>query len=451
MSSVQDDHYIALADPTRPSKEPSMTAAAPSAPSDHFTIISSDSHAGASHATYREYLDPAYLEDFDAWRNKYKNPYKDLAPGDDRRKRNWDDEMRNSQQETDGVVGEVVFPNTVPPFFPSFVLFAPPPPPDDYEHRLAGIRAHNRWLKDWCDEFPERRAGVGQIFLNDIDDAIADATWIKENGLRGGILLPAIPPDVKWVKPLYDPEYDRLWKVVEDLEIPVNAHGGTGVPDYGKYPTSMLLYIMEASFYSQRPFVQLTLSGVFDRFSRLKFVMTENGCAWLPGLIAHMDAMLTSIRGGGAVGEIRYTEDERKGQLLASEAFAQNCWMGVSQPGMADAKAMTFVGEDRFMWGSDYPHDEGTYPHSREAIRSRFHELAPDVKHKILAANAAALYDFDLDALEPLAERVGPTVAELAEPLRELPENPSQGLARGYAASDRADKVLSDDMDSTAL
>ena len=36
--------------------------------------------------------------------------------------------------------------------------------------------------------------------------------WIKENGLRGGILLPAVPPDVKWVKPLYDPEYDRLWK-----------------------------------------------------------------------------------------------------------------------------------------------------------------------------------------------------------------------------------------------
>jgi len=197
--------------------------------------------------------------------------------------------------------------------------------------------------------------------------------------------------------------------------------------------------------------VQLVLSGVFDRFPNLKFVMTENGCAWLPGLIAHMDAMMSSIRSGGAVGEIRYTADERKGSLLASEAFAQNCWMGVSQPGMADARAMDFVGQDRFMWGSDYPHDEGTYPHSREAIRSRFHELTPDVKFKILGANAAELYDFDLDALAPLARQVGPTVAELAEPLTELPENPSQGLARGYAASDSSDKVLSDDMDSSAL
>ena len=141
---------------------------------DRYTIISADCHAGGSHAAYREYLDPAYLEDFDAWRGKYKNPYKDL--GDNRRLRNWDNEMRNSQQEADGVVGEVVFPNTVPPFFPSFVLFAKPPTDDEYPHRHAGVHAHNRWLKDWCNEFPERRAGVGQIFLNDVDDAIEDVT-----------------------------------------------------------------------------------------------------------------------------------------------------------------------------------------------------------------------------------------------------------------------------------
>ena len=61
---------------------------------ERYTIISADCHAGGSHAAYREYLDPAFLEDFDAWRGKYKNPYKDL--GDNRRLRNWDNEMRNS-------------------------------------------------------------------------------------------------------------------------------------------------------------------------------------------------------------------------------------------------------------------------------------------------------------------------------------------------------------------
>ena len=46
---------------------------------DRYTIISADCHAGGVHAAYREYLDPKYHEDFDAWRGKYKNPYKDLG------------------------------------------------------------------------------------------------------------------------------------------------------------------------------------------------------------------------------------------------------------------------------------------------------------------------------------------------------------------------------------
>jgi len=243
---------------------------------DRYTIITADSHCGGSHAQYREYLDPKYHDDFDAWRGKYKNPFKDLR--DNRRMRNWDSEVRWQQEESDGVVAEVLFPNTVPPFFPSFVLFARPPKPEEYEHRLAGIRAHNRWLVDFVGECPERRAGIGQIFVNDIDDAIKDLRFIKKNGLRGGALMPTIPPDVTWLKPLYSKAYDKVWAEMQELDIPLNAHGGTGSPNYGKDAVADLLYASEVSFYGQRPFVHLLLSGVFERFPRLKFVMTEMGC-----------------------------------------------------------------------------------------------------------------------------------------------------------------------------
>jgi predicted TIM-barrel fold metal-dependent hydrolase len=401
----------------------------PSAPTDHYTIISADCHAGGSHAMYREYLDPAYLDDFDAWRNKYKNPYRDLR-NTDLRVRNWDNERRQHDQEADGVIGEVVFPNTVPPFFPSFVLFARPPEPDEYEHRLAGIRAHNRWLVDWCNDYPARRAGIGQIFLNDVDDAMDDVRWIKEHGLRGGILLPNIPPDVKWVAPLYDP----LWKLCEDLEVPVNAHGGTGSPDYGTSPTAALLQISETSFYSQRPFVQFVLSGVFERFPRLKFVMTEMGCAWLPPLLAQLDGMITTIRDAGEIGELKYTK-EHVLTRTATEYFHQNCWVGASQPGPADAAVRKLMGADRFMWGSDYPHDEGTGPFTREHLRQIFHDAEPAELHEVLAGNAAKLYDFDLAALAPVADEFGPTVAEIAQPLDELPENANLALIRGARAA----------------
>jgi predicted TIM-barrel fold metal-dependent hydrolase len=393
---------------------------------ERYTVISSDCHAGGSHAAYREYLDPQFHDDFDAWRGKYKNPYKDL--GDNRRLRNWDNEMRNSQQESDGVVGEVVFPNTVPPFFPSFVLFAKPPKAHEYEHRRAGVHAHNRWLVDFCAEFPERRAGVGQIFLNDVDDAIEDVKWIKEHGLRGGLLLPNIAPDVDWVKPLYDRCYDPLWEVIQDLEVPVNVHSGTGNPDYGPYPVSMLLYINEVLFYSQRPFVQFVLSGIFERFPRLKFVMTEAGCAWVPPLLERMDDVIRGIRGTGATGEIRYGDDHVLPRD-ASEYFAQNCWMGVSMAKPEDVAARHQIGLDRFMWGSDYPHDEGTHPYTHEHLRARFHDVPVDEVRMMLGGNAAKLYDFDLDALAPLASRVGPRVADVASPVDHEPEKVLERLS----------------------
>ena len=82
------------------------------------------------------------------------------------------------------------------------------------------------------------------------------------------------------------------------------------------------------------------------------------------------------------------------------------------------------------MWGSDYPHDEGTPPFSREHLRQVFHAVGQDEMRKILAGNAAELYGFDLDALAPLAAEHGPTVEEIARPLDRLPDNPNSALLR---------------------
>jgi predicted TIM-barrel fold metal-dependent hydrolase len=400
---------------------------------DHYTIISADTHAGASHAMYREFLEAKYHEQFDAWRGEYKNPFNDL--GDQRRFRNWDDDMRNSQQDADGVVGEVIYPNTVPPFFPSFVLFARPPKPDEYELRLAGIRAHNRWLEDFCSRSPERRAGIGQIFLNDVDDAIEDVRWIKEHGLRGGILLPTIPPDVDWIKPLNHPDYDRLWAVCEELEVPINCHGGTGSPAYARVPSSALIMLAEVSMYSRRPLIFLLLAGVFERFPGLKFVLTEQGCSWLPGLVAQLDMILKGVRENGAIGELRF-KPEHVLPRSATEYVQQNVWFGVSFPQHADvAAAREVLGVERFMWGSDYPHDEGTHPYSVLALRQVFHDWPEQDLRKVLGENAADLYGFDLAALAPAAAQHGPTVTEIAQALNELPPEPNEALLRNASAA----------------
>src|SRR4051812_20797046 len=373
---------------------------------DRYTIITADSHAGGSHAQYREYLESKYHDQFDAWRGKYRNPYKDLAPGDDRRLRNWDNDMRNRQQDEDGVVGEVIFPNTVPPFFPGFVLSAPPPSPADYELRLAGIRAHNRWLVDFCNDFPERRAGIAQVFLNDIDDAIADATFAKENGLRGGILIQPVPPDVHGhIRPLNDPEYDRLWALCQDLDLPVNGHGGVGSPEYPPFKSSTILHIQELTFYTRRPLVWLLLSGVFERFPGLKYVLTEAGAGWLKAFGQQLDGLIKNVK-AGSQGELRFT-DEMAPPRLASEYIYENVYLGVSMPSRYDVANRDVVADGHWMWGSDYPHDEGTQPFSRECIRLALEGVPTAEKRKLLGGNCAALYDFDMKAMDRAAEQVG--------------------------------------------
>jgi predicted TIM-barrel fold metal-dependent hydrolase len=398
-------------------------------PDDHYIVISADTHAGGSHQQYREFLDPKYVADFDAWREKYKNPFKDLKDTD-LRIRNWDDDKRDGDMNADGVVGEVIFPNTVPPFFPNFVLFAQPPTADEYEHRHAGIQAHNRWMADYVSRKPEARAGIGQIFLNDVDDAIKDVEWCHENGLRGGVLVGSVPPTCDWIKPLYDPCYDPLWQACQDLGVVVNAHSGTGGPVYQKAPAMPLVHFLEIPFYSQRPLAYMILGGVFERFPNLKFVLTEAGCAWIPDMLAHLDNLMQSIRGNN-VGEMRFD-----GELVpprdATDYFHQNCYVGTSQPTPADIRAAVGgpVGIDRVMWGSDYPHEEGTHPFTREHLRQVMGHLEPAQVQQILAGNAAEIYGFDLEALRPAADKFGPTVAEIAQPLTQLPENPNQALQR---------------------
>lgn len=395
--------------------------------SKRLTLISADTHAGANHETYREYLDKKYLDDFDAWRGKYKNPWKDLRDTD-LRVRNWDNDRRDRDQLSEGVVGEVIFPNTVPPFYPGFVLFAGPPTAEEYEHRRAGIQAHNRWMAEFCSERAVQRAGIGQFFLNDLDDAIEDIRWIKNNGLRGGVLLPTVAPDVKWVKPLYDPSYDRLWAELQDLEIPVNLHGGTGSPNYGRYASVPMIMISEVGFYGSRAFVHMLLSGVFERFPRLKFVLTESAASAYPPMLKDMDAIIERVR-QGEIGELKYTEENTLPRS-ATEYFRQNCWVGSSFPGPWDLEARHYMGENRWMWGSDYPHDEGTPPFTNEHLRQVFHAVPEPEMRRLLGENAAALYDFDLDALAPLAEKYGPTYEEIATPLDKLPENPNSALLK---------------------
>ena len=165
---------------------------------DRYVLITADSHAGPSPEGYGQYLEQKWQADFKDWLVESENFAKAMrqvmgdrsigvdgdpdVDGD----RNWDTARRVRETEADGVVAEVIFPNTSPPFAPSMMSeFGEPGMGDDYARRWAGIQAHNRWLADFGKELPGRRAGLAQIFLPLIEESVQEIRWAKENGLSG--------------------------------------------------------------------------------------------------------------------------------------------------------------------------------------------------------------------------------------------------------------------------
>jgi len=384
-----------------------------------YIVITADTHAGASIETYRDYLEERYKPDFDRWRGSYKNPAEKHVGK--KKSKNWDSAERLADLESDGVVGEIIFPNTVPPFYAKAFHISPPARPEQYEHQLAGTRAHNRWLAEFCAEAPERRAGIGLIHLNNLDDAIEDIQWIAKNNLRGGILLPLPAPSDVHLKPLNHPDYERLWAAIQDHDLVINQHSGQGTPYYGESQGSNALWAMEMAFFVQRGFTHLIMGGVFERFPKLKFILTESGCAWAPKLMQQMDAMYFAWK-AGAIGEIDTSKDPALKETPSFYA-KRNCWYGASFPGPQDIKGRDVVGIDRILWGNDYPHYEGCYPYSRENMRFAFSELSEKEVRMMLGENAAKLYQFDLEKLRAAANRINITPDLVKVPLDKIPED----------------------------
>jgi predicted TIM-barrel fold metal-dependent hydrolase len=266
---------------------------------------------------------------------------------------------------------------------------------------------------------------VAQVLLNDVDAALAETRWAREAGLFGGILIPNLAPDSA-LPPLHAPVYEPLWALCEELDMPVNTHGGTGVPDLGPYPATPALMFLEFGWYAQRPLLRLIFSGVFERHPDLRFVMTEQGNSWVPGLLAGLDWSYHRMRTVADSPESTFGRAVAEGLSLApSEYWARQCYLGASFLGPHDVVTREATGIDRVMWGSDYPHSEGTHPHTMEALRYTFAGIDPAEVQMMLGSNAARAYGFDLDALSAIADEVGPRVEDVARPLgpNEFPEH----------------------------
>jgi predicted TIM-barrel fold metal-dependent hydrolase len=401
---------------------------------ERLTIVSADCHAGVERmADYRRYVDPRFRAGFDDYCaaidafNVQQGAGLTAGGATSAGQQGlWDIAARTRCLDADGVAAEVIFAQGSAPFgmHPpvgggvrlQFTATA--------EQDAAGCRAYNRWLADLCANDPVRHLGIARVPLADIGAAVAEVEFAARSGLRGGVHLPPLSanPTMPF---LNDPAYEPFWAACSANQMALNMHGGAGVT----YPDafgSREINLAETDWLSHRGLSHLIFGGVFERHRTLHLAITEQRAHWVHQVLEDFDSIWEFSRRFNSGPQLR-----RK----PSEYFRSNCFIGASFLSPLECKRRGEIGAECFMWGSDYPHNEGAWPYTATALRYTFGQDVPlaDLK-AMLGGNAARCYYVDLAALRPVADKIGPTELDLRVPVERLPgETPGEAPVRSWA------------------
>lgn len=259
----------------------------------------------------------------------------------------------------------------------------------DAQYVHANLQAYNRWLEDFCADGGGRLVPVAHLSLGDARQAAAELERAVRSGARGGFLLPYTLDGL----PHGHPQHDPLFAKAEEIGVPIGIHTGVDPTPrdlYHRYddlswpdaiPQGIWFLQLMFSQAVQQAFSTFFLHATFDRFPKLKLVLLEAGAGWLGFWMDRMDAMYE--------GALRLTMPLRE---MPSTYVRRQVWISADPDERALAGTVGYVGGERFLWASDYPHSD----HAAGYI-DQVHELArllPDdaARRGLLGENAARLY-----------------------------------------------------------
>jgi predicted TIM-barrel fold metal-dependent hydrolase len=348
-------------------------------------LVSADSHVIEPPALWLDRLPPALHDDAPRFPNG-AGPF-EAHPGA------WDPLERLGAMAEDGVSAEVLYPTLALNLFHL----------ENAALQEGCFHVYNDWIAEYCSAAPERLVGVGVVSCYDMTEAVAEVERCHALGLRG-LLLWQVPPESL---AFHTDHYEPLWTAAQELELPVSLHILTG-HDWSRRVSNDVLTGRAATFdekttigeYGLRGTVNykllsamqslhdILISGVLERFPRLKLVLVETEIGWLPWVLSQWDKYFARTQ--------RILDNI---QRPPSEYFDRQVYATFfnDPPG---TRELSWWGIDNCMWSNDFPHPNSTWPDSAKVIERDLGALQPDALEKVLHGNCARLYNIDLPALE---------------------------------------------------
>lgn len=259
-----------------------------------------------------------------------------------------------------------------------------PFPIDDLKLASAYCRAYNRWQKDFFDQARDRVVPIALVNWRDVDDAVRELTHCIHAGFRGLF----VPPEVIDGRRPSETPFDPIWRVCEEAGIPgclhvivrFNPAAAAFASWHLTRPGPTFTFALGATGQMMPAIAAMVGDLLFERFPALKIVSVEAGCGYAAYLMDRLDEKHQRFH--------RLQPMREK----PSDYISRNCWF-VAEPGERGIGAMLdLVGEDRILWGSDYPHVDSMLDAAAD-IRRAIADLSAARQAAVLGENARRLFN----------------------------------------------------------
>ena len=291
-------------------------------------------------------------------------------------------DQRVADNARDGVDAEIIFPGAA--------FLAAQVANDDANLAMRLCEGWNNWARDWYGDHWDVQFPMAFITTTDVDAAVTEIERVAKLGFRGVCLpnKPVFGPQPPRERNYNLAEFDPIWAALQDTNMPATFHVSTGRnPTTARGPGGAVAnYVSHCCTTNIEPLVLLCSSGICERFEKLRFAVVESGIGWVSWSLEAMDEAYRK----------HHMWAKPKLPELPSYYFRRQGYaiFGEDRSGLAIAAEFDLV--DNFCWASDYPHPEGSWPHSPEAIERQMGRLSDAERAKILGGNAARLLDIEL-------------------------------------------------------